>query len=392
MRIAIFHTEFAYSGGAEKLIFNQIDYLKRKGWEIDCFAAFVDETNCFPNIIKNYNIRQILPKFLNSIIPHDLVIIATILSFPLYIFSLKKYDIFLGENQAGPWLAAMPASFWRKPYVTYQPYPTTVTYSRGVDKKERRNTFFVDFLLALLKPIIVSIDKKVIRTADTCLANGEYAKRVLEKVYERKFVNCPGAAVRGKFAKRMFEDRFRNPYLLITNRHFPAKRLDYGIRLLSKLKTKSAELKLLITGAETEYTNELKKLAKKLKVDQRVIFTGLVDEKRLDALYDGALVYIYTAPEEDFGMGIIEAMARGVPIVAWDKAGPKYIIKNGITGYLAKPGDMNGFMAKVGKLLKEKELNLQMARKVYEYTSSFSWQNHGKVLEEILTKNVQIHS
>jgi len=49
-------------------------------------------------------------------------------------------------------------------------------------------------------------------------------------------------------------------------------------------------------------------------------------------------LYLATA-RETFGIGTLEAMSCGVPVVGWDWGGQTEIIKHGETGFLAKPGD-----------------------------------------------------
>jgi glycosyltransferase involved in cell wall biosynthesis len=53
----------------------------------------------------------------------------------------------------------------------------------------------------------------------------------------------------------------------------------------------------------------------------------------------GADLLVHTAKCEPFGMGIIEAMATGLPVVATRCGGPEEIIINGETGYLCNVGD-----------------------------------------------------
>jgi Mg2+ transporter MgtE len=67
-----------------------------------------------------------------------------------------------------------------------------------------------------------------------------------------------------------------------------------------------------------------------------VLFLGAITEEELNRLYEGAAVYVYPAPEEDFGMGVIESMAKGVPVVAWNQAGPTVTLGSG-TGHLVEP-------------------------------------------------------
>ena len=81
------------------------------------------------------------------------------------------------------------------------------------------------------------------------------------------------------------------------------------------------------------------------------------------SFYSNASVYVYTAPEEDFGMGVVEAMACATPVVAWDAAGPSKIIKNGKTGLLAKPYVNTDFVDKIQKVIAEKNVQQQYVQK-----------------------------
>lgn len=373
-KLAYFHTEFAYSGGAERIVFEEIKGLKKAGYTVDLYASFVDEINCYPSIIKNFNIKQILPKILNFL-PHDILIVLTTLLFPITLLRYKKYDIYFGANQAGPWWAYMASKFYKKPYYTYQNYPTTITHPRKIDRGVKRNSFLVNMILSVFKKIIISFDKLVIRSASARFSNGEYVTRICKEAYRKEFINCPGGTFKGEFNRKIFEKRLEKPYILITNRNFPAKRFDYGIFAL-----KNVNLPLVIAGAETKYSQEIKRLAKKLGVLDKLYFTGLLEGKKLRNAYKYAYIYLYTAPEEDFGLGIIEAMSYGVPVVAWKSAGPRYIIKNKLTGYLAKTGKQEDFTNKIIKLVSDKKLNYQIAKNAYLESKKYTWDNHCNIL------------
>lgn len=45
-------------------------------------------------------------------------------------------------------------------------------------------------------------------------------------------------------------------------------------------------------------------------------------------------MFLYTPPNEHFGIGPIEAMIRGVPVLGINHGGPKETIEDGQTGYL----------------------------------------------------------
>jgi len=65
-----------------------------------------------------------------------------------------------------------------------------------------------------------------------------------------------------------------------------------------------------------------------------------IPHSEMKKLVSRAGVYLATA-RETFGIGTLEALAYGVPIVGWDWGGQSEIVLNGETGYLAPPGDYN---------------------------------------------------
>ena len=61
------------------------------------------------------------------------------------------------------------------------------------------------------------------------------------------------------------------------------------------------------------------------------------DDQRLSLLYSAADVAAVPSIEEAFGKTLIEAMACGTPVVAFDSGGPRDIITHQHDGYLAEP-------------------------------------------------------
>lgn len=78
-----------------------------------------------------------------------------------------------------------------------------------------------------------------------------------------------------------------------------------------------------IGGGETEYLRELKRRASLPDLAGRVDFPGWIDGA--GALAD-ATVLVHTAPSEPFGRALIDAMAAGRPVIAFNAAGPREIV------------------------------------------------------------------
>lgn len=95
---------------------------------------------------------------------------------------------------------------------------------------------------------------------------------------------------------------------------------------------------LLVVG-KGNYNKSLK-LAKSLKIDEKVVFTGFVDEETLYKYYNLCDVYVCPSFLEGFGLTIVEAILAGKPVVA-NKVGsiPELIIDK-YNGILVDPGDI----------------------------------------------------
>jgi glycosyltransferase involved in cell wall biosynthesis len=403
LKIAIFHLGFFFSGGGEKLVLEEAAGLTKRGHEVSLFAPVVDKEDCFPDLIRKTRVYSLFfPFSFNFPLRDFIAVTGAVFLTPLTFFRYQKYDIFFGANQPGPLICYFLGKILKKPYVIYLAQPTRLLYPRKIDIEEGfgKGSFSMFYFFAhLLRPLIVCLDRISIQGADMILVNGEYMVGKIEKVYKVKGLVCPAGCHPQKKLPN-FQKRWRGklrinhkaiskPYILVTNRHFPQKRFDYAIRVLAKIKKEFPQVSLVITGAPTAYTQELRDLVRKLGLEEKVLFTGLVGESDLLKLYSRAAVYIYTSPEEDFGMGVIESMACGVPVVAWNKAGPSTTIIDSKTGFLVKPYSASEFTKKIIYLLERKGENITMGRKAIAHVrKNYTYTKHNNILEKTLIQVV----
>ena len=142
---------------------------------------------------------------------------------------------------------------------------------------------------------------------------------------------------------------------------------------------------MVIYGAWTDYTKELNVEIERMGLSQNVIFLGLVKDTHLEKLYRNAVTYIYTAPQEDFGMGVIEAMGAGVPVIAWDNGGPGRIVINESTGCLIKKDDVESFTEELIRVTRDSNLIMKMGKNaILRVKNNFSWTNHFLTIEQSL--------
>jgi glycosyltransferase involved in cell wall biosynthesis len=172
------------------------------------------------------------------------------------------------------------------------------------------------------------------------------------------------------------------PALLYAARLIRWKGGEYVIQALPKLKP--ANTQLWVAG-EGPYEEELRALASRLGVADRVRWLGRVEQAKLAALYrQSSMLVAASFVNETFGMALCEAMACGVAVVASDFGGFREVVVDGETGLLARPQDPEDLAEKVNRLLADTEMAERMGeagrRRVHTH---FSWKAVGDRLEEV---------
>ena len=407
MKIAIFHLGFFYSGGGEKLVLEEMRGLRLLGHDVDCFAPYVDRERCFPDIPEMREIRPLLPpppKWLPMKDP--LWVTLCCLVVPFLSFRFKTYDVLLGANQPGPWFAFVLSRILHKPYVVYLAQALRLLHPRPIDLENGIRIREGDhrFLMALKRisgSLIGWADEVSTRRANLVLTNGEHVANWIREVYGVESQVCPVGChpiptTELDYGRRwngevwIDKHRISKPFILLTNRHSPMKRFEYALWALKMIQRSAPQVSLVITGQETEYTDQLRYLVRGMMIEPKVHFVGLVPEKELSRLYREAAVYVYPSPEEDFGMGIVEAMAAGTPVVAWRNGGPTVTVVDKETGYLIEPYDTDAFAERLLQLVTSAPLVEQLGRSGHIRAQRlFSYARHNELLEWALRVAVE---
>ncbi len=109
---------------------------------------------------------------------------------------------------------------------------------------------------------------------------------------------------------------FRRPYILNVSRiDHPVKnhvRLIEAFRIF-KDRTRYPH-RLVLAGSDKHGAKKVKQAADSSKYRNDIFFTGHFPTKSLPELYSGADIAVFPSMYEGFGMGVLEAMASGVPV------------------------------------------------------------------------------
>lgn len=145
------------------------------------------------------------------------------------------------------------------------------------------------------------------------------------------------------------------------------KGLMYLINAIGKLPFKD-KVVLNVVGkvVDPKYFSELKESIKELNLSDQVYFLGRVSDEQLAECYQKAEIFTFPSLLEGYGIVLIEALNKGVPVVCFNNTAMPYSIKDGVNGFLAINKDVDDLAKKLSYLSFNKEARFLLQNGIKE--------------------------
>lgn len=189
---------------------------------------------------------------------------------------------------------------------------------------------------------------RVGESADVLLANSLYTAKSLGL---RNIWVVPNGINIENFQPVPRGQRRERPFTVgMVSSNLPKKGF-YDFVELARALSANTHIRCHLVGPDNEWVQDIKRGS----VPDNLVFVPYVSTPQ-EALADLDVLVNLSHFEESFGRSVIEAMAAGLPVVAYQWGALPELIEDGITGFLASLGDVEGVRQRVEQLASDSAL------------------------------------
>jgi glycosyltransferase involved in cell wall biosynthesis len=159
------------------------------------------------------------------------------------------------------------------------------------------------------------------------------------------------------------------PVVLSVSARRPHKNVPRLLRAFARVQSPAV---LVLPGYSTPFENELTSLARELGIEKRVRFLGWVSDADLEGLYAAARCFVFPSLAEGFGLPVLEAMERGVPVACSNVSAIPEVADRAARYF--DPMRVEEIAAAVDELLTDRSQAERLVQAGIERAKTFSWQ------------------
>ena len=171
--------------------------------------------------------------------------------------------------------------------------------------------------------------------------------------------------------------------MISVGRMAPEKNLEQVLKTFEALKLLGTDLKLVMVG-----DGPLREQFQ-LKYPE-IIFPGMLVQSELAKYYASADLFVFPSQTETFGNVTLEALASGIPVLAFDCAAARDWVQTGVNGWLVPENDPDGFARKAVEIFNTKNLLSQVTQSTRQQIVRLDWDQIAEQVESVLWDAIRI--
>jgi len=177
--------------------------------------------------------------------------------------------------------------------------------------------------------------------------------------------------------------------ILFLGRLHSKKGLDVLVRAFADIYPTNPGIHLLIVGPDDGYETELKRLIGRMGINCAVTLTGILTGKARLAAMARADIYALPSYSEGFSVGVLEALAAGLPVVISKYCYLPEVVSAG-AGLEIEP-EVRQVSSALGSLIENPERALKMGRAGRDFVrSKYSWDTVATSFVDLYKSNMKV--
>ena len=235
----------------------------------------------------------------------------------------------------------------------------------------------------LRKPIVAYLRKFHNATACTMVPTRELMRTLSENGFANLKVVSRGVdtklfsiSKRDKSLRSSWGATDNTKVLISVGRMAPEKNLDQVLKTYEALKVTGQAFKLVMVGdgpLKEQFQNRY----------PEIIFPGMLSQSNLAAYYASSDLFIFPSQTETFGNVTLEALASGIPVLAFDCAAARDWVQTGINGWLVAENNPEGFATQAVNVFSSKDLLGQITLSTRQQVVHLDWDQIAEQVESV---------
>jgi glycosyltransferase involved in cell wall biosynthesis len=362
MKVALIHDHLAQDGGAEKVLKVLADMFP----EAPIYTLLYEKKQVDKYFKGRHIETSIIQKLPGGIKHYQWYLFF--MPIAVEFFDLRGYDLVISDTSSfAKGVITSPDTL----HICYCHTPTRYLWSdtHQYINELKYNKYFKKIISLVLNRIRMW-DRAAADRVDLFIANSKTVQKRIAKYYRRESEVIYPPVETDKFqVLDLGNQKPEDKYFLIGCRLAPYKRVDIVIAAFKNL---GAEYKLKIFGDGVD----LERLKSLVGESSNIEFLGRVSEEEKAVLFSNAQAFI-NPQEEDFGITVVESMAAGRPVIAYQKGGATETVIEGKTGLFFKEQTAEAIVAVIKKF-NSHDFNSTEIRAWAEKFSVINFQNQIK--------------
>lgn len=226
-----------------------------------------------------------------------------------------------------------------------------------------------------LHRVLAPITRRIWREAAAVVA----VSQGLKELAQRQYPSVPIRVIPNGVDLYYYQPRGRDSRveegvrLLFTGRLVEQKGLEFLLESLAMVRKRSSTPFHLQVLGDGPLRERMQQRMESLELGGSVSFEGWVSQERVLQVLRGGDVFVLPSLTEGMPLGILQAMACGLPIVATQVPGSEELVRSGENGFLVPPGETEALADSLLFLMRDSSLREDMGRRSLMIAGEHDW-------------------